>query len=174
MGREFDRFIRDRLARAKRDDLIWPETAYYQAGLGPELLAAGVAAFSRCRPRGPAPAGRRSRSAPRGVRWRSGQLGEHLGARPGRCPPSDYIDQVFNQHNPSKAANFVTGNVVWHGNSLGDIAGAENLAGLLGSFIGALPDLFAAEQDITAENNLVHGPARRDRHGQGKPAGRTG
>ena len=41
----------------------------------------------------------------------------------------DYIDQVFNQHNPSKAADFVTGDVVWHGNSLGDIAGAENLAG---------------------------------------------
>ena len=33
--------------------------------------------------------------------------------------------------------------------------GAENLAGLLGSFIGALPDLYAAEQDITAENDLV-------------------
>ena len=42
----------------------------------------------------------------------------------------DYIDQVFNQHNPSRAADFVTGDVVWHGNSLGDIAGAENLAGL--------------------------------------------
>src|SRR6201982_1780424 len=66
-----------------------------------------------------------------------------------------YIDQVFNQHTPSKAADFVTGDVVWHGNSLGDIAGAENLAGLLGSFIGALPDLHAAEQDITAENDLV-------------------
>ena len=67
----------------------------------------------------------------------------------------DYIDQVFNQHNPSKAVDFVTGDVVWHGNSLGDIAGAENLAGLLGSFIGALPDLHAAEQDIVAENDLV-------------------
>src|SRR5260370_40441250 len=67
----------------------------------------------------------------------------------------DYIDQVFNQHNPGKAADFVTSDVVWHGNSLGDIAGAENLAGLLGSFIGALPDLYAAEQDITAENDLV-------------------
>src|SRR5258708_26851004 len=67
----------------------------------------------------------------------------------------DYIDQVFNQHNPGKAADFVTSDVVWHGNSLGDVAGAKNLAGLLGSFIGALPDLYAAEQDITAENDLV-------------------
>ena len=67
----------------------------------------------------------------------------------------DYIDQVFNQHNPAKAADFVTGNVVWHGGGLGDLAGPENLAGLLESFIGALPDLYAAEQDIIAENDLV-------------------
>lgn len=67
----------------------------------------------------------------------------------------DYIDQVFNQHSPAKAADFVTGNVVWHGGGLGDVAGPENLAGLLESFIGALPDLYAAEQDIIAENDLV-------------------
>ena len=48
----------------------------------------------------------------------------------------DYIDQVFNQHNPAKAAGFVTGDVVWHGGALGDITGAENLAGLLGSSSG--------------------------------------
>jgi predicted ester cyclase len=70
----------------------------------------------------------------------------------------DYIDQVFNQHNPGKAgkaADFVTGDVVWHGGGLGDIAGPQNLAGLLGSFVGALPDLYAAEQGIIAENDLV-------------------
>src|SRR6202046_2501079 len=67
----------------------------------------------------------------------------------------DYIDQVFNEHNPAKAADFVTRDVVWHGGGLGDIAGPDNLAGLLGSFIGALPDLYAAEQDIIAENDLV-------------------
>jgi len=67
----------------------------------------------------------------------------------------DYIDQVFNQHNPAKAADFVTGDVVWHGGGLCDISGPENLAGLLESFIGALPDLYAAEQDIVAENDLV-------------------
>ena len=67
----------------------------------------------------------------------------------------DYIDQVFNQHNRGKAADFVTGDVIWHGGGLGDIAGLENLADLLGSFIGALPDLHAAEQDIIAENDLV-------------------
>jgi steroid delta-isomerase-like uncharacterized protein len=67
----------------------------------------------------------------------------------------DYIDLVFNQHNPGRAADFVTSDVVWHGGGLGDIAGAGNLAGLLESFIGALPDLYAAEQDVIAENDLV-------------------
>jgi steroid delta-isomerase-like uncharacterized protein len=67
----------------------------------------------------------------------------------------DYIDQVFNQHNPGKAAEFVTDDVVWHGGGLGDISGAEGVVGLLQSFIGALPDLYAAEQDVVAENDLV-------------------
>jgi steroid delta-isomerase-like uncharacterized protein len=67
----------------------------------------------------------------------------------------EYIEQVFNQHNPAAAANFVTQDVVWHGGSLGDISGAAALGGLLESFIGALPDLNAAEQDLIAENDLV-------------------
>jgi steroid delta-isomerase-like uncharacterized protein len=67
----------------------------------------------------------------------------------------DYVEQVFNQHKPESAADFVTGDVVWHGGGLGDIPGVEGLIGLLKSFIGALPDLNAAEQDIVAENDLV-------------------
>ena len=67
----------------------------------------------------------------------------------------EYIEQVFNQHKPEKAADYVTSDVVWHGGSLGDVTGAEGLVGLLRSFIGALPDLIAAEQDIVAENDLV-------------------
>jgi steroid delta-isomerase-like uncharacterized protein len=67
----------------------------------------------------------------------------------------DYIEQVFNQHDPGKAADFVTDDVIWHGGGLGEVRGADNLVGLLGSFIGALPDLYAAEQDIVAENDLV-------------------
>lgn len=67
----------------------------------------------------------------------------------------DYIDQVFNQHKPESAADFVTNDVVWHGGALGDIPGVEGVTGLLKSFVGALPDLNAAEQDIVAENDLV-------------------
>jgi steroid delta-isomerase-like uncharacterized protein len=66
-----------------------------------------------------------------------------------------YIEQVFNQHKPDSAADFVTRDVVWHGGGLGDITGVGGLVGLLESFIGALPDLHAAEQDIAAEDDLV-------------------
>jgi predicted ester cyclase len=66
-----------------------------------------------------------------------------------------YVEQVFNQHRPEKAADFVTDDVVWHGGGLGEIAGVERLTGLLESFIGALPGLYAVEQDIVAEDDLV-------------------
>jgi predicted SnoaL-like aldol condensation-catalyzing enzyme len=56
----------------------------------------------------------------------------------------EYIEQVFNQHKPGKAADFTTPDVMWHGGSLGDVAGVEGVVGLLESFIGALPDLQAA------------------------------
>ena len=67
----------------------------------------------------------------------------------------EYIQRVFNEHRPDLSTEYVTDDVVWHGGSLGDVSGAENLIGLLRSFIGALPTLNAAEQDIVAENDLV-------------------
>jgi steroid delta-isomerase-like uncharacterized protein len=67
----------------------------------------------------------------------------------------EYIQRVFNEHKPELAKDYTTADVVWHGGILGDIAGAENVAGLLKSFIGALPDLHAVEQDIVAESDLV-------------------
>ena len=67
----------------------------------------------------------------------------------------EYIQRVFNEHRPDLSVEYVTDDVVWHGGGLGDIAGPQNLAGLLGSFVGALPDLYAAEQGIIAENDLV-------------------
>jgi len=67
----------------------------------------------------------------------------------------DYIQRVFNQHQPDLASNFVTPDVVWHGGILGDVAGAENVTGMLRSFIGPLADLHAVEQDVIAEGDLV-------------------
>ena len=67
----------------------------------------------------------------------------------------EYIQRVFNEHRPDLSTEYVTDDVVWHGGVLGDIAGAANVGGLLSAFIGALPDLYAAEQDVAAENDLV-------------------
>ena len=67
----------------------------------------------------------------------------------------DYTRRVFNEHNPELAAEFVTPDVKWHGGTLGSIEGSDNLIALLRSFIGALPDLNAQEQDIVAQGNMV-------------------
>jgi hypothetical protein len=51
----------------------------------------------------------------------------------------DYVQRVFNEHQPDLANDFVTPDVVWHGGILGDVAGAENVTGILRSFIGPFP-----------------------------------
>ena len=50
---------------------------------------------------------------------------------------------------------YFTPQMTWHGGSLGNISGAENVTGLLRTFIGALPDLVAVEQDLIASDDLV-------------------
>jgi steroid delta-isomerase-like uncharacterized protein len=67
----------------------------------------------------------------------------------------EFLARVFNEHQPDRALEYVTPDVAWHGGSLGTVTGAENLAGLLRGFIGALPDLHAVEQDVVASADLV-------------------
>ena len=50
---------------------------------------------------------------------------------------------------------YFTPQMAWHGGSLGNINGAENVTALLRTFIGALPDLVAIEQDVIASDDLV-------------------
>jgi predicted ester cyclase len=67
----------------------------------------------------------------------------------------DFTAQVFSAHQPHLAAKFMTPDVVWHGGALGTITGVDGLIGLLNSLLGSLPDLYAAEQDILADGDLV-------------------
>ena len=67
----------------------------------------------------------------------------------------DYVRVVFNGHQPDRAGDYCTDDVVWHGNSLGEVSGLENLTALLTAFLGALPDLVAEEQDVIASDDLV-------------------
>ena len=67
----------------------------------------------------------------------------------------EYVRVVFNGHQPDRARDYCTDDVVWHGNSLGEVSGVENLTALLTAFLGALPDLVAEEQDVIASDDLV-------------------
>jgi predicted ester cyclase len=67
----------------------------------------------------------------------------------------DYTRRVFNEHNPDLASEYLAPEVKWHGGSFGTFEGLENVTALLRGFIGALPDLHAAEQDVVAEGDTV-------------------
>jgi SnoaL-like domain len=69
----------------------------------------------------------------------------------------EFVARVFNDHRPELAIEYFTAQMTWHGGSLGTITGAENVTGLLRSFIGALPDLNAIEQDIVASDDVLLG-----------------
>jgi steroid delta-isomerase-like uncharacterized protein len=67
----------------------------------------------------------------------------------------EFLARVFNDHHPELAIEYFTPQMTWHGGSLGTLSGAENVSGLLRTFIGALPDLNAVEQDVIASDDLV-------------------
>jgi len=67
----------------------------------------------------------------------------------------DYTEQVFNKHDATAAAGFMSSDAQWHGGTLGTIQGAENIAGMLGGFFAGLPDLVATEQEMVADNDAV-------------------
>ncbi|MDB5183856.1 MAG: hypothetical protein JWO07_537 [Candidatus Saccharibacteria bacterium] len=67
----------------------------------------------------------------------------------------DYTNNVFNDHSPDRVTEYVNPDVKWHGGTLGTIEGSAGLKAMLEGFIGALPDLHAAEQDIFAQGDKV-------------------
>jgi predicted ester cyclase len=67
----------------------------------------------------------------------------------------EYIERVFNAHQPELAAEYFTPSVKWHGGTLGTIEGPDNVVALLQGFIGGLPDLNAAEEDAFAQGEFV-------------------
>ena len=66
-----------------------------------------------------------------------------------------FIDAAFNQHDPKRAADYMTPDIKWHGGTLGTVEGRDNFAGLIGAIVGALPDLRNVEQDVIAERDIV-------------------
>jgi predicted ester cyclase len=69
--------------------------------------------------------------------------------------PRRFMAEVFNGQNPERARDFFTEDALWHGPSIAEVSGVNNIAGLLGAFIGALSDINAEEQDVIATGDLV-------------------
>ena len=69
--------------------------------------------------------------------------------------PRRFLAEVFNGHDAERARDFFTPDVVWHGPSIGTVAGVDNIVPLLGAFIGPLSDIRAEEQDVIASQDLV-------------------
>jgi steroid delta-isomerase-like uncharacterized protein len=67
----------------------------------------------------------------------------------------DYLARVLNGHEPDLAREYMTPDVVFHGNTVGTVNGIDTLVGVLGGFIGAMPDIHAEEQDMIASDDLV-------------------
>jgi len=69
--------------------------------------------------------------------------------------PRRFMAEVFNGQNPARARDFFTADALWHGPSIAEVTGVDNIVGLLGAFIGALSDIRAEEQDAIASGDLV-------------------
>src|SRR5258708_36987442 len=77
-----------------------------------------------------------------------------------------FIETAFNQHQTDRVGDHLTSDMKWHGGTLGTVEGRENVAGLVGAIIAALPDLRNVEQDIIAERDT--GPVRAGGEGTHK------
>ena len=69
--------------------------------------------------------------------------------------PRRFMAEVFNGQDAERARDFFTTDAKWHGPSIADVTGVDNIVGLLGAFIGALSDIRAEEQDVIASGDLV-------------------
>ena len=67
----------------------------------------------------------------------------------------EFVAGVFNGHDPERARDFFTTDVVFHAGAVGTMSGVDTVVSVLGGFIGALTDIDAAEQDVIASGDLV-------------------
>lgn len=51
----------------------------------------------------------------------------------------DFVEKVFNDHNPELAREYLAPEAKWHGGILGTVEGRENITGLLRIFLARFP-----------------------------------
>jgi predicted ester cyclase len=66
-----------------------------------------------------------------------------------------FLRDVFDGHHGDHAAKYITPDMQWHGGTVGTVAGSDNVAGLFTSVLTAVPDLYAAQQDIFGQGDEV-------------------
>jgi steroid delta-isomerase-like uncharacterized protein len=67
----------------------------------------------------------------------------------------DFVDRVFNAHDPERAREFFTSDITFHALTVGDLRGIDTVVPVLTGFIGALSDFRADVQDVIASGDLV-------------------
>ena len=67
----------------------------------------------------------------------------------------DFVDRVFNAHDPERARDFFSSDITFHALTLGTLSGVDTVVPVLAGFIGALSDIDAQVQDVIASDDLV-------------------
>lgn len=65
-----------------------------------------------------------------------------------------YAD-VLNGHHGDHATRYLAPDMAWHGGTVGTVAGAANVAGLMTAVVTSMPDLHATPQSIVAHGDEV-------------------
>ena len=67
----------------------------------------------------------------------------------------EYVDRVFNGHNPELAREYFTADVTFHALTAGTITGIDAVIPVLTGLIDAITDIHAEVQDVIASDDLV-------------------
>jgi steroid delta-isomerase-like uncharacterized protein len=67
----------------------------------------------------------------------------------------EFINRVFNGHNPGATSDYFSSDVQWHGGTLGTIEGSDAMTSFYGELFAALPDLQVTTVGIVANEDTV-------------------
>ena len=67
----------------------------------------------------------------------------------------EYVDRVFNGHNPELAREYFTPDVTFHALTVGTLSGVDTVVPVLVGLIDAISDIRAEVQDVIASGDLV-------------------
>jgi steroid delta-isomerase-like uncharacterized protein len=66
-----------------------------------------------------------------------------------------FLQDVINKHNGGDAANFLTPDMRWYGDTVGTVSGRANVAGLFAGVVAAFPDAHITIDDIFGQGDQV-------------------